>query len=44
MDRPNVLLIMADQLKATASHLYGNTFCHTPAMEQLATADGVMKR
>ncbi len=36
MNQPNVLLIMADQLKATASHLYGNTFCHTPAMEQLA--------
>jgi arylsulfatase A-like enzyme len=41
MDRPNVLLIMADQLKATASHLYGNTFCQTPAMERLAQ-DGVL--
>lgn len=36
MPQPNILLIMADQLKATASHLYGSTFCHTPAMERLA--------
>jgi len=41
MDRPNLLLIMADQLKATASHLYGNTFCHTPALARLA-AEGVL--
>jgi arylsulfatase A-like enzyme len=41
MDRPNVLLIMADQLKATASHLYGNTFCRTPAMERMAR-EGVL--
>lgn len=33
---PNVLVIMADQFKATASHLYGNTFCKTPALERLA--------
>ena len=33
---PNVLVIMADQMKATASHLYGNTFCRTPALERLA--------
>lgn len=36
MSRPNILLIMADQMKATASHLYGNSFCHTPSMERLA--------
>ncbi|MCP4357740.1 MAG: sulfatase-like hydrolase/transferase, partial [Chloroflexi bacterium] len=41
MDRPNVLLIMADQLKATASHLYGKTFCRTPTMERLAQ-EGVL--
>lgn len=35
-DAPNVLVIMADQLKATASHLYGNTFCETPSLERLA--------
>ena len=40
-DSPNILLIMTDQQKATASHLYGNTFCHTPAMERLAE-DGVL--
>lgn len=33
---PNVLVIMADQMKATASHLYGNEFCHTPGLQRLA--------
>ena len=33
---PNVLVVMADQMKATASHLYGNRFCRTPGMERLA--------
>jgi hypothetical protein len=27
---PNVVVVMADQMKATASHLYGNRFCTTP--------------
>jgi arylsulfatase A-like enzyme len=36
MDLPNILLIMTDQQKATASHLYGNPFCTTPALEHLA--------
>jgi len=36
VDRPNILLIMSDQMKATASHLYGNTFCQTPGLEKLA--------
>jgi len=35
---PNVLVIMADQMKATASHLYGNEFCHTPGLERLASS------
>jgi arylsulfatase A-like enzyme len=35
-ERPNVLVIMADQQKATASHLYGNSFCETPALMRLA--------
>ena len=38
---PNVLVIMTDQQKATASHLYGNTFCETPSMERLAE-EGVL--
>lgn len=38
---PNVLVIMADQMKATASHLYGNPFCITPGLERLAN-DGVL--
>ena len=36
VERPNVVLIMADQMKATASHLYGSRFCETPALERLA--------
>jgi arylsulfatase A-like enzyme len=35
-EKNNVLVIMTDQQKATASHLYGNNFCHTPNMERLA--------
>ena len=35
-DRPNVLLIMSDQMKATASHIYGNRFCETPSLARLA--------
>ena len=35
-ERPNILVIMTDQQKATTSHLYGNSFCETPALEQLA--------
>jgi len=41
MKAPNVLVIMSDQQKATASHLYGNSFCQTPAMERLAS-EGVL--
>lgn len=41
MDRPNVLLIMSDQLKATASHLYGSSVCETPALGRLAR-EGVL--
>jgi arylsulfatase A-like enzyme len=36
MPQPNILVIMADQMKATASHLYGNPFCQTPSLERLA--------
>ena len=27
---------MTDQQKATASHLYGNSFCETPSLDRLA--------
>ena len=37
-DRPNIIVIMCDQMKATASHLYGNTFCETPSLARLADA------
>ncbi len=40
-DLPNILVIMTDQQRATASHLYGNSFCETPAMARLA-AEGVL--
>jgi arylsulfatase A-like enzyme len=33
---PNVVVIMADQFKATASHLYGSRSCRTPSLERLA--------
>ena len=35
---PNILVIMTDQQKATASHLYGNPFCATPNLARLAAA------
>lgn len=38
MTQPNVLVIMCDQMKATASHLYGNPFCETPSMARLANS------
>lgn len=41
MNQPNVMVIMADQLKATALNLYGNTFCSTPALEKLVD-EGVL--
>ncbi|MFW6174958.1 MAG: sulfatase [Chloroflexota bacterium] len=43
MSRPNVLFIMSDQMKASASHVYGNPDCRTPSMERLAT-EGVLFR
>jgi arylsulfatase A-like enzyme len=36
MKRPNVIVIMADQLKATALGLYGNEFCEAPSLERMA--------
>ena len=38
--RPNVLLIMSDDLTATALSCYGNTVCRTPNIDRLA-AEGV---
>jgi arylsulfatase A-like enzyme len=43
VQRPNILIIMTDQQKATASHLYGNPFCRTPGLERLADS-GVLFR
>lgn len=36
MSRPNIIVIMADQMKATASHLWGSRFNVTPNIERLA--------
>lgn len=36
MSLPNILLIMSDQMKATASHLWGNPFCETPSLARLS--------
>ncbi|MES2394273.1 MAG: sulfatase-like hydrolase/transferase [Acidobacteriota bacterium] len=38
--RPHIFLIMADQLKASATSLHGNRFARTPTLERLA-AQGV---
>jgi iduronate 2-sulfatase len=35
--RPNVLVIISDDLTATALSCYGNTVCRTPNIDQLAT-------
>lgn len=40
---PNVVVIMTDQMKATASHLWGSEICETPHLARLA-ADGVLYR
>ncbi len=36
MNQPNVIVIMSDQMKATASDLYGSAFCQTPSLERMA--------
>jgi len=40
-DKPNILLIMADQLRADALGCYGNEVCQTPNIDALA-AGGVL--
>ena len=40
-DRPNILLIMADQLTAQALSMYGNRVCKTPNLDKLA-AEGLV--
>ena len=35
-DKPNILLVMADQLAAQALQLYGNQVCKTPNLDRLA--------
>jgi arylsulfatase A-like enzyme len=37
--RPNVLLLMADQQKATSLPLYGNPDVRTPALDALAARE-----
>jgi arylsulfatase A-like enzyme len=39
-----VVVIMADQMKATASHLYGNGFCRTPGLARLASGGTTFAR
>lgn len=34
--RPNILMIMADQLSALATSPYGNTYAQTPHLQELA--------
>ena len=35
-NKPNILIIMADQLAAQALKLYGNPVCKTPNLDELA--------
>ena len=44
MSRPNIIVILCDQLKATASHLYGSAFCETPNLERLAREGALFDR
>ena len=41
LNKPNILLIMADQLAAQALSLYGNTVCKTPNLDKLAASGTV---
>ena len=36
MSKPNIVLLMTDQQKASATSIYGNEVVHTPAWEQAA--------
>ncbi len=42
-DGPNVLIIMADQLRADAMGCYGNDLCRTPNLDALASGGVVME-
>ncbi|CAN0606493.1 unnamed protein product, partial [Ectocarpus sp. 12 AP-2014] len=35
-DKPNILMIMADQLAPQALSFYGNPVCKTPHLDRLA--------
>ncbi|MHC4985208.1 MAG: sulfatase-like hydrolase/transferase [Planctomycetota bacterium] len=39
-DKPNVIVVMCDQMRAFAAGCYGNEFCQTPNIDRLA-AEGV---
>ena len=41
--RPNIILIMADQMAAQALRLYGNSVCKTPNLERLAAQGTVFE-
>lgn len=41
--RPNIILIMADQMAAQALGLYGNTVCKTPNLDRLAATGTVFE-
>ena len=38
-DRPNVIVVMCDQLRAFALGCYGNAFCLTPNIDRLAAEE-----
>ncbi|KKN70334.1 hypothetical protein LCGC14_0432000 [marine sediment metagenome] len=39
-DKPNVIVVMCDQLWGFALGCYGNAFCRTPDMDRLAAQEG----
>lgn len=43
MAKPNILLVMADQLTAMALSAYGNTVCRTPEIDRLAAQGTVFE-
>jgi arylsulfatase A-like enzyme len=44
VNQPNIIVILCDQLKATASHLYGSSFCETPQLARLAREGTMFER
>ena len=42
--QPNILLIVADELRADALSVYGNPVCRTPSLDRMAAAGVAVRR